>query len=196
MPRLGAFKRKPRSKGWRLSREFAQIFCRPEETGAMDRRELVNNPDEYDRLRARGSSVSPSTRRTAAPGSQASGVRSPARSNTRDWSFSPTTVEPTSQIPTGQFPDSGSDQPIFSQLPAIQVPNRPLCLYLGPAGERCYRPALDNGFCPSHQPNASPGALRDASRSRKKKAAATVGIIAAFWPLIEELIRQLLRLLR
>jgi hypothetical protein len=71
-----------------------------------------------------------------------------------------------------------------------------MCLYLGPAGERCDRPALDNGFCPRHQLDVSATTLRDESRARKKKAAATVGVIAALWPLIEELLRQIFRLLR
>lgn len=162
----------------------------------MDRREVVNNPDEYDSLSEQGPSASPSTRRPGTAGSQTSAMRPSRLPDSRDWSFSPPTVEPTSQIPAGQFPVSSSDQPVFSQLPNVQLANRPLCLYLGPSGERCYRPALDNGFCPSHQPNASPTALRDQSRSRKKKAAATVGIIAALWPLIEEVLRQLFRLLR
>ncbi|HTU33945.1 MAG TPA: hypothetical protein VMF66_09095 [Candidatus Acidoferrum sp.] len=167
----------------------------------MDRREVVNNPDEYDGLRERDPSARPvSARRTGLAGSLSSGVRPSAPSDARDWSFPRPTAESIPRLPPVQFPGSpsGPDQPVFSQLPNIQVPNRPVCLYLGPAGERCYRPALDNGFCPSHQPNSSPTGtvLRDQSRSRKKKAAATVGIIAAFWPLIEELVRQILRLLR
>lgn len=168
----------------------------------MDRREMVNNAEEYDRPGEWGSSPidasDASARGTRLAASRSSAVRPSAPSNARDRSFRPPPVESIPQIPPDQLRGSASDpdQPVFSQLPNLQIPTRSACLYLGPAGERCYRPALDNGFCPSHQPNASPTALRDRSRSRKKKAAATVGIIAAMWPLIEELLRQLFRLLR
>ena len=165
----------------------------------MDRREMVNNADEYDRRGEWNSSASsPSMRKTVIASSPPGGIRPTARPNSRDWSFPRAPVESIPQMPPDQFRGSasGPDQPVFSGLPNVQAANRPLCLYLGPAGERCYRPALDSGFCPSHQPNGSPSALRDQSRSRKKKAAATVGIIAAMWPLIEELLRQIFRLLR
>lgn len=156
----------------------------------MDRREVVNNAEEYDR---------PGKQDWSATAASARGARLPsAPSDARDWSFSRQPVESIPQVPADQSLGSAAspDQPVFSQIPNVQVANRPLCLYLGPAGERCYRPALDSGFCPSHQPNGSPSAARDQSRSRKKKAAATVGIIAAMWPLIEELLRQLFRLFR
>lgn len=168
----------------------------------MVRREVVNNADEYDRpgewdpspIDATG--ASPRGTRLAA--SRSSGKLSSPPPDSRDWSSSRPQVESMPQIPPDQLRGSasGPDQPVFSQLSNAQAANQSACLYLGPAGERCYRPALDNGFCPTHQPNASPTALRDRSRSRKKKAAATVGIIAAMWPLIEELLRQLFRLLR
>ncbi|HKS67754.1 MAG TPA: hypothetical protein VJR26_10985 [Candidatus Acidoferrales bacterium] len=85
----------------------------------------------------------------------------------------------------------------ITQFPANPAAGRSLCLYFGPSGERCYQQALDNGFCKRHQPNASPTtASGDESRARRKKAAATLGILAALWPLIEELLRQIFRLLR
>ncbi len=133
----------------------------------MDRREVVNNPDESD-----------------APD---------------EWTLSRPRLKPIPRdIPPGVPAATSTATPTAAPQLASgpQLATRPMCLYLGPAGERCYRPALDNGFCPAHQPNASPSAVRDQSRARKKKAAATVGIIAALWPVIEELLRQLFRLLR
>ncbi|HLV96586.1 MAG TPA: hypothetical protein VKS44_15450 [Candidatus Acidoferrales bacterium] len=105
-----------------------------------------------------------------------------------EWGFDASNPSSIAQASTSQFPGD--------QFPARQSTSRPLCLYLGPGGERCYQQALDNGFCARHQPNRSPTALPDEGRARTKKAAATVGILAALWPLIEELLRQIFRLLR
>lgn len=82
------------------------------------------------------------------------------------------------------------------RIPGMQAASQPLCLYFGPGGERCYSPALADGFCPRHQLNPAGTAQQDQARSRKKKAAATIGIIAALWPILEELVRQIFRLLK
>jgi hypothetical protein len=105
-----------------------------------------------------------------------------------EWAFDLGAPSPIGEPASTPLPVAG--------FPQVQSSARALCLYFGPAGERCYRAALDNGFCARHQPTRSPAELRDEGRARTKKAAATVGIVAALWPLVEELLRQLFRLLR
>ena len=67
------------------------------------------------------------------------------------------------------------------------------CLYLGPAGERCSRRALEGGFCAAHQPGAKPA---ESKTSHTKRVAAVVGALAALLPWLIDLLRELLRLLR
>lgn len=105
-----------------------------------------------------------------------------------EWGFDASDPSSIAQASASQFPGRS--------IPASQSTSRPRCLYFGSGGERCYQPALDNGFCTRHQPSRSPSALPNEGRARTKKAAATVGILAALWPLIEELLRQIFRLLR
>jgi hypothetical protein len=132
----------------------------------MERREVVNASNEYDQ-----------------PG---------------EWTFSAPKVEPIPSVSGTQFPGSpgGKQHAGGLQIPATQVASRHLCLYFGPAGERCDRAALADGFCSRHQLNPTATASREEARARRKKAAATVGIVAALWPLIEELLRQIFRLFR
>jgi hypothetical protein len=138
----------------------------------MERREVVNASKENDRL--------------------------------DEWAFdagapSAIPVPPDLPFPGPDFPPTQAPTPQPGSSPArfgASSTARPICLYFGPAGERCYRPALNNGFCSRHQPDPSSTVLRDEARARTKKAAATVGILAALWPIIEELLRQLFRLLR
>ena len=67
------------------------------------------------------------------------------------------------------------------------------CLYLGPAGQRCDRRATEGGFCQRHQP----GALREALRTQApRRVLAAVGVLAVLWPVLADLIRELMRLLR
>lgn len=75
--------------------------------------------------------------------------------------------------------------------PAVKTP----CLYIGPAGQRCDRPARADGFCSKHQQNAS-DSNEVPSSTIAKRALAVIGVIAALWPLIVDLVRELLRLLR
>jgi hypothetical protein len=67
------------------------------------------------------------------------------------------------------------------------------CLYLGPAGQRCHRPALEQGYCSKHQP----GARAEHFRSElPRRAVAVLGLLAVIWPLLVDLVREILRLLR
>jgi hypothetical protein len=174
----------------------------------MDRREVVNNPQEYDAPGEWGSSgagaATPGARGSRVPtgrmrrssgqgSSQSSGQGDPLK-----WTFVRPTVETIPQMPPDRFPGAptAGGQPSPTPFPSRETTNRLMCLYLGPAGERCDRPALDNGFCPRHQPGATATTLRDESRARKKKAAATVGVVAMLWPIIEQILRAIFRLLR
>ncbi|MGA8873130.1 MAG: hypothetical protein WB460_18435 [Candidatus Acidiferrales bacterium] len=67
------------------------------------------------------------------------------------------------------------------------------CLYLGSAGQRCSRRALQGGFCALHQP----GARRPVgSTPSAKRVAAVIGALVALLPWLSDLIRELIRLLR
>jgi hypothetical protein len=63
------------------------------------------------------------------------------------------------------------------------------CLYLGPAGERCSRPALAGAFCAKHQPGGRMEALKNPARI----LAAALGIVALIWPYVNDLVREILR---
>jgi len=61
------------------------------------------------------------------------------------------------------------------------------CLYLGPRGQRCDRPALEDGFCALHSPDAivpGPGIWF-------RRLAALLVAAAILWPIIEALLDEL-----
>jgi hypothetical protein len=67
------------------------------------------------------------------------------------------------------------------------------CLYLGPAGQRCNRRATLDCFCARHQL----GKLAEDSKNVvPRRALALFGILAALWPLLVDIVRALIRLLR
>jgi hypothetical protein len=63
------------------------------------------------------------------------------------------------------------------------------CLYLGPNGQRCSEPALVGGFCSKHQP----GAAKVARRVLPRVVGAGIGILAAMWPVLADLLREVIR---
>jgi len=65
------------------------------------------------------------------------------------------------------------------------------CLYLGPGGHRCSCAALQGGFCIHHQPDAV--IPEKAGRGLAKIAGAGIGILAATWPIVFDLVRALMR---
>jgi hypothetical protein len=67
------------------------------------------------------------------------------------------------------------------------------CLYLGPAGQRCSRRALEGGFCALHTSGAKPPV---ASKPSAKRVAAVVGALVALLPWLGDLIREMIRLLK
>jgi hypothetical protein len=70
--------------------------------------------------------------------------------------------------------------------------NRP-CLYIGPSGERCNANATRGDFCSRH---SAPDPAAPSEKVIVKRAVAVGGVIAVLWPLIWDLLRALLRLLR
>jgi len=66
------------------------------------------------------------------------------------------------------------------------------CLYFGPAGERCDRPAGESGFCREHtgnidgKPSAKPG----------KVIAAIMAILALLWPVLGDVVQFIMRWIR
>lgn len=66
------------------------------------------------------------------------------------------------------------------------------CLYLGPRGERCARPALAGGFCNEHDPEGA----RRAWVKPVKRGGAILVALSALWPLLVDLVRAIGRLLR
>jgi len=73
--------------------------------------------------------------------------------------------------------------------PAGPVASGGPCLYLGPRGERCSRPALEGGYCARH--GGSPAASSPV-RSYTRVLAATLALIMLVWPYISDLVRDLL----
>jgi hypothetical protein len=69
------------------------------------------------------------------------------------------------------------------------------CLYIGPVGQRCNRPARASGFCSRHWLNES-DVDRVSDWTIAKRAVAVLSVVVALWPLLADLVRELLRLLR
>ena len=82
------------------------------------------------------------------------------------------------------------------ELQSQEMPREPTlrdsqgpCLYFGPKGERCSRPALEGCYCASHQAN---GAASISARSYSRVLAATIALILIVWPYISDLVRDFL----
>jgi hypothetical protein len=77
------------------------------------------------------------------------------------------------------------------------------CLYFGPQGQRCSRPAISNGFCARHVPvqlgQSAPQRAALPTTGRKPRIAA-LGLAALvifdyLWPIISEVFREIIRLI-
>jgi hypothetical protein len=71
------------------------------------------------------------------------------------------------------------------------------CLYLGSQGQRCSRPALENGFCAHHTPAQLGAAVPDPGRKSRFAAIAVAALIIFdnLWPVISEVFREIIRLI-
>lgn len=97
-------------------------------------------------------------------------------------------------VPSGdtltESEDGGYDEsPFASQATASQGP----CLYLGPSGQRCERQAVEGGYCARHQ---SHGEKAVSTPQLSRRALGIIGVLAVLWPVLADLIRELIRLLR
>lgn len=64
------------------------------------------------------------------------------------------------------------------------------CLYFGPAGQRCDRPAIKDGFCARHQS----GVVSETAKAPlPRRVVAILTLLVALWPLVADLIRQVIR---
>lgn len=75
------------------------------------------------------------------------------------------------------------------------------CLYLGPAGQRCGGRAAANGFCRRHQPDSrflkESGGIGPATPLLSPRRVGVIfTILALLWPLLADIIRELIRFLR
>jgi hypothetical protein len=83
----------------------------------------------------------------------------------------------------------------FLDKPPISVPaidDQGPCLYFGPAGQRCNRRGIEGGFCSRHQPGRQMLSVPQVSR----RTVGVVGLLAVLWPVLADLIRELIRFLR
>jgi len=62
------------------------------------------------------------------------------------------------------------------------------CLYLGEAGERCGRRALEDGFCVRHRH----GGIAEGVVTPSRVIAASITIIVLVWPYVADLVREII----
>jgi hypothetical protein len=86
--------------------------------------------------------------------------------------------------------DMGQMQTAVASAPETQSGQGP-CLYLGPAGQRCYRRAVTDSFCAQHQPGAT--AIKRVAKPAKW-VAAIAGMLGVLWPYIYDFLHELFRI--
>ncbi len=107
------------------------------------------------------------------------GPLEPEAAEDREWGFE------------GPGSDAGTEA-TGSSLGLSKRPDQGPCLYLGPRGQRCGDPAVSGGFCARHQPGEL-GGPKVAARGVRRVVAAGIGILAAMWPILADLLREVLR---
>jgi hypothetical protein len=93
------------------------------------------------------------------------------------------------KFPSPDLEDSAETPP--SLLESVVSDAQGPCLYLGPEGQRCTRPARADGFCSRHQPGSE--TAKPGSGGVSRIAAASIGILAALWPIIFDVLRIIIR---
>lgn len=102
--------------------------------------------------------------------------------------------------PYFQFEDDADDLGAYGVGPAqmamgssaAAASDQGLCLYLGPAGQRCHRRAVKGGFCALHLPGAA--AIKGKLGKPSKIIAAIAGLLGVLWPYIYDFLHELFRL--
>ena len=96
--------------------------------------------------------------------------------------------------PAGDDPmDMASDSYDMPHPPVLAATDQGPCLYFGPAGQRCKRTAMEGGFCSRHQPGSSQTlSIPQVSR----RAFAAFGLLAVLWPVLADVIREIIRFFR
>jgi hypothetical protein len=87
----------------------------------------------------------------------------------------------------------GTAEPFNSGFAPSPVTDQGPCLYLGPAGQRCGRRAQEGGFCAQHQPG-SPSAQMPVVSPRR--VGIILMILALLWPILLDIVRAVIRLVR
>ncbi len=88
-----------------------------------------------------------------------------------------------------EFGIETGDMQLAQPKPGDQGP----CLYLGPQGQRCTRRALRDGFCANHLPGAGAIGGEKLHTPSKKVIAALLAISGLLWPLLADIVREVLR---
>ena len=103
----------------------------------------------------------------------------------RSWQHLPSsyTADMADYLPVSEISTSRT-----STNPA-EVKNWGPCLYLGPSGQRCAKPALEGGFCAVHSPSSGEAI----APNRKRVLAAVAAIIGILWPYVDDVVREIIR---
>jgi hypothetical protein len=106
-------------------------------------------------------------------------------------------------VNAGHVNPAGEVEQLLSASAPPQLPKGDLgpCLYLGEAGQRCSRRAVENGFCRVHQgerdhldPEAqASGGTSARIAARSKVLAAIIGLVGILLPYVFDLTREILR---
>jgi Family of unknown function (DUF5763) len=89
--------------------------------------------------------------------------------------------------PVGQNQTNMPSDHELGEPPASEAWRFGPCRYLGPEGQRCDRPAGEDGFCTRHSPEQA-GARR---RKATQIAAAILLALGLLWPLFHDFLREL-----
>lgn len=111
-----------------------------------------------------------------------------------DSSSSSKNVEPQASASLDSDDSSGPALAETSSLESVASGTQGPCLYFGPQGQRCGRAARVDGFCSRHRPG--PETPKAESRGMPRIAAAGIGILAALWPILFDVLRIIIRWLR
>jgi hypothetical protein len=98
-------------------------------------------------------------------------------------------------VPSSYTASMGDYLPV-SEISSSQASTNPAavknwgpCLYLGPAGQRCAKPALEGGFCAVH----APGSDAAITPNRRRVLAAVAAIVGILWPYVDDVVREIIR---